>query len=194
MRDKNIILGQKGRFFIKEKKLSKEIKDISQKFDLQIDPDKKIYDMAIGEKQNIEIFKVLYRGADILILDEPTAVLTPQETKKLFKIINNMKKQGCAVIIITHKLNEVMEISDRVTILRKGETIKTVDTKSSTPKTLTDLMVGKSTNLSIERVETKKTKSILSIKNLVAKDREKVEVLKNIDFELKAGEILGVSA
>ena len=189
----NIILGQKGRFFIKEKKLSKEIKDISRKFDLQIDPDKKIYDMSVGEKQNVEIFKVLYRGADILILDEPTAVLTPQETKKLFKIINNMKKQGCAVIIITHKLNEVMEISDRVTILRKGETIKTVETKSSTPKILTDLMVGKSTDLSIERVETKKTKSILSIKNLVAEDREKVEVLKDISFELKAGEILGVA-
>lgn len=189
----NIILGQKGRFFINEKKLSKEIKEISGKFDLQIDPDKKIYDMSVGEKQNIEIFKVLYRGANILILDEPTAVLTPQETKKLFTIINNMKKQGCAVIIITHKLNEVMEISDRVTILRKGETIKTVDTKISNPKILTDLMVGKSTDLSIERVKAKKTTSLLSINNLVAQDREKVEVLKNISFELSGGEILGVA-
>lgn len=189
----NITLGQKGKFFINQKKLSKEISVISEKFHLDIDPDKKIYNMSIGEKQTIEILKVLYRGADILILDEPTAVLTPQETKKLFNIIKNMKEQGCAVIIITHKLNEVMEISDRVTVLRKGQTVETVTTSETTAKQLTDLMVGHSVDLAIERVITNASESLLKVNNLVAKDKDKVIKLDNISFDLKKGEILGVA-
>jgi len=189
----NIIIGQSGKLFMNNKKLTEQINKISNQFGLAIDPDKKIYDMSIGEKQAVEILKVLYQGADILIMDEPTAVLTPQETKKLFKIMKNMAKEGCAIIIITHKLHEVMEVSDRVTVLRKGTTVGTLYTADTNPKALTDLMVGMSVNLSIERPETEKGEAVLKINGLQATDIEKVEVLKNITFDLHAGEILGVA-
>jgi len=189
----NIILGQKGNLFVNNKKLSKKIYDIANEYGLPINPDKKIYDMSIGEKQSVEILKVLYEGNDILIMDEPTAVLTPQETKKLFQIIKNMASKGCAIIIITHKLNEVMEVSDRVTILRKGKTITTVITKETTPELLTNLMVGKSVNLSIKRPEVIKSEEILKVENLFAKNKNGVKVLNNISFSLYGGEILGIA-
>lgn len=189
----NILIGQKGSLFLDKNKISREIKEIANKYGLPIDPDKKIFNMAIGEKQSVEILKVLYAGAKILILDEPTAVLTPQETKKLFKIIRKMASDGCAIIIITHKLNEVMEVSDRVTILRKGQTVGTVNTKESSPKELTDLMVGKSTNLSIERPIVEKGEEILKVSKLNAKDHEDIKTLKNLSFSLYKGEILGVA-
>ena len=189
----NIIAGQKGSFFVDQKKLSTQIREISQKFGLEVDPDKKIYNMSVSEKQTVEILKVLYRGADILIMDEPTAVLTPQETEKLFKIMRKMKEAGCAVIIITHKLNEVMEISDRITTLRKGQTVGTVNKVETDAKKLTDLMVGRAVDLSIQRVKTEKKPSILKVKNLVAQDEDKVNVIKGISFELAPGEILGVA-
>lgn len=189
----NIILGQPGSFFVNQKKLSEQIRRISQKFGLEFDPDKKVYDMSVGEKQTVEIVKVLYRGADILILDEPTAVLTPQETYKLFRIIHKMKEAGCAVIIITHKLHEVMEISDRVTVLRKGQTVGTVNTTETTPKELTDLMVGRSVDLAIKRVETSSKSPLLQIKHLTAKDVEQINVLDDVSFSLAGGEILGVA-
>ncbi len=189
----NIILGQKGNFFINNRKLSKKIKDIARDYGLPINPDKKIYDMSIGEKQSVEILKVLYEGTDILIMDEPTAVLTPQETKKLFKIIRNMAANGCAIIIISHKLNEVMEVSDRVTVLRKGQTITTVITKETSPKLLTNLMVGKSVNLSINRPDLIRKNEILKIENLIALNHDKVKVLNNINLSLYGGEILGIA-
>lgn len=189
----NIILGQKGKFFINNKQLSKKIEDIAKDYGLPINPNKKIYDMSIGEKQSVEILKVLYEGTDILIMDEPTAVLTPQETKKLFKIIRNMASNGCAIIIITHKLNEVMEVSDRVTVLRKGRTITTVITKETSPKLLTNLMVGKSVNLSINRPDLVRQNEILKIENLTALNHDKVKVLNNINFSLYGGEILGIA-
>ena len=130
----NIILGQKTGMFLNEKKLTRKICELSAHFGLEVDPDKKVYDMAVGEKQTLEILKVLYRGADILILDEPTAVLTPQETEKLFRIMQNLKEKGCAVIFITHKMNEVMAVSDRISVLRKGETVKTVAREAISPK------------------------------------------------------------
>ncbi|MCX7709348.1 MAG: ABC transporter ATP-binding protein [Clostridia bacterium] len=189
----NIILGQKGSLFINQKKLSKQIKEISDRYGLDIDPDKKIYNMSVGEKQTVEILKVLYRGAEILILDEPTAVLTPQETQKLFKIMLKMKSEGCAVIIITHKLHEVMEISDRITVLRKGEAVATVDKISTSPKALTELMVGRPIDLAIKRIEIKDKELILSVKNLTAVDDDHVKVLKDVSFQLSKGEILGVA-
>ncbi|MCH4885989.1 ABC transporter ATP-binding protein [Acidaminobacter sp. JC074] len=189
----NIILGQKGSLFMNPKKISDEIKSVADKFGLPVHPDKKIYDMSIGEKQSVEIMKVLYAGADILIMDEPTAVLTPQETEKLFDIMRNMAKLGCAIIIITHKLHEVMAVSDRVTILRKGQTVTTVNTKESSPKSLTDLMVGASTNLSIDRPQVKRGSQVLKIQGLNASDEEKVKVLKDINFSMYEGEILGVA-
>ncbi|KDR93930.1 nucleoside ABC transporter ATP-binding protein [Peptoclostridium litorale DSM 5388] len=189
----NIIAGQSGKLFVNGKKLSSEISEISKRFNLEIDPDKKVYEMSVAEKQRLEILKVLYRGARILILDEPTAVLTPQETTKLFDIIRNMKKQGCAVIIITHKLNEVMEISDRITVLRKGEVVGSVDKEHTNPKALTDLMVGRSVELSIERVSVDIKRKILSVEDVNAKDSQGADILKGVNFELFGGEILGVA-
>ncbi|MEI8217098.1 MAG: ABC transporter ATP-binding protein [Eubacteriales bacterium] len=189
----NIILGQDGGFFIKGKELSKEIRDISDKYGLDINPDKKVYEMSVGEKQTLEIVKVLYRGAKILILDEPTAVLTPQEIKRLFKIIRSMRDQGCAIIIITHKLNEVMEISDRVTVLRKGESIATVETAKVDIGNLIEMMVGKSVDLKIAREEIKDKKVMLSLDGLHVFNSEKRHSLQDVSFDLYGGEILGVA-
>lgn len=190
----NIIMGQKGSFFLNKQKLSIEIRQLSEQYQLDVDPDQLVYNMSIGEKQTVEIVKVLYRGANILILDEPTAVLTPQETEKLFTIIRHMKEAGCAVIIITHKLHEVMAISDRVTVLRKGTTVATVTTSETTPKALTDLMVGGSVDLSIERITTdKKEENLLSVSHLTARNQDKVKVLDNLSFQLRGGEILGIA-
>ncbi len=189
----NIILGQKNSFFLNEKVLSQKIKDMSVRFGLDIDPDKKVYNMSVGEKQTLEILKVLYRGAEILILDEPTAVLTPQETEKLFKIMRKMKEEGCSVVFITHKMNEVMEVADRITVLRKGETVMTVDKVSTNPKHLTELMMGCPADLSIKRIETEKSKVTLEVRDLSAVNIEGVKVLKEMSFDLYAGEILGVA-
>lgn len=189
----NIIAGQKGNFFIKKRELSKQMRAISQKFGLEMDPDKKVYNMSVGEKQTIEILKVLYRKAGILILDEPTAVLTPQETRKLFNIIRKMKEAGHAIIIITHKLNEVMEISDRITVLRKGETVGTVNKVDTNIKELTNLMVGHPVDLSIKRAGTEHKEPVLKVRNLTVLDEEKVTALDDVSFDLSPAEILGVA-
>lgn len=189
----NIILGQKNSLFLNQKVLTEKIREMSTRFGLDIDPDKKVYNMSVGEKQTLEILKVLYRGAKILILDEPTAVLTPQETAKLFKIMNRMKEEGCAVVFITHKMNEVMEVADRITVLRKGETVQTVDKAATNPKHLTELMMGCPVDLSIKRIETEKTKVAMEVKNLSATSVEGIKVLKDINFDIYAGEILGVA-
>ncbi|HNX65032.1 MAG TPA: ABC transporter ATP-binding protein [Oscillospiraceae bacterium] len=190
----NIIIGNKNASFIKSKELSQKINEVAEKFQLSVNNDKKIYNMSVGEQQTVEIIKVLYRGANVLILDEPTAVLTPQETKTLFDILKNMKKQGCAIIIITHKLNEVMEISDRVTVLRKGQSIATVNTSETNPRELTEMMVGAAVSLEIKRTETEKSSSpLLSVKGLEVTDSENIKILKEISFNLFGGEILGVA-
>jgi simple sugar transport system ATP-binding protein len=189
----NIVLGQKGSFFLSQKKIKEKIKKVAESYGLNINYDKKIYEMSIGEKQGTEILKVLYQGADILIMDEPTAVLIPQETEKLFKILKNMAREGCSIIIITHKLQEVMEISDKVTVLRKGQTVKTLKTKNTNSKELTDLMVGRAVDLSIENPKVELGEEILKVEGLTAEDIEKVEVLKDISFSLHKGEILGVA-
>ena len=192
----NIVAGkEKAGFFIKQKELTKEIQQIEEKYGLIVDPDKKIYNMSVSEKQTVEILKVLYRGANILILDEPTAVLTPQEITKLFDILRNMKQEGCSIIIITHKMNEVMEISDRVTVLRKGETIGTVKTSETDPRQLTEMMVGRAVSLDIERVPVDKEnqRPLLEVKNLTAQNAEGREVIRRMSFTLNTGEILGVA-
>lgn len=189
----NIAMANKKGFFLHKKKLKQELGDICQRYELFIDPDKKIRDMSVGEKQTVEILKVLYMGADILILDEPTAVLTPQETEKLFNIINHLKEEGCAILIITHKLDEVMEISDRVTVLRKGSSVHTIDTEDATPEKLAELMVGKAISLDLEKMKPKLTGEELLINNLNVSSNEGIRLLKNISFTLKAGEILGVA-
>ena len=189
----NIVAGQKGDFLLGNKQLTESIAAISLKYGLEVNPDKKVYNMSVGEKQNVEILKVLYRGAEILILDEPTAVLTPQETQKLFNIIQNMKKAGCAVIVITHKLQEVMEISDRISVLRKGETIGTVNKNETDIKRLTEMMVGRPVNFSIDRPLTENRKPILKVNHLTVYNEDKAKALDDISFELKTGEILGVA-
>ncbi|MCL1809992.1 MAG: ABC transporter ATP-binding protein [Clostridiales bacterium] len=189
----NIIIGQKGSFFTKGKALSTKIKKLSDEYGLDINPDKKVYDMPVGEKQALEIIKVLYRGANILILDEPTAVLTPQEIKKLFNIIRNMREKGCAIVIITHKLGEVMEISDRITILRRGRSIGTVATKETEVPSLIEMMVGKKVDLSIKKRKSENNEELLVLDEVTVLDGEKKQALKSVSFSLHAGEILGVA-
>lgn len=171
----------------------KEIQDIINKFGFEIDVKKKVSEMAVSEKQSLEIIKILYYGAKVIILDEPTAVLTVQEISKLFTILRKMKEEGHSILIITHKLNEVMEISDRVTILRKGEYIDTVETKNTTPQELTEMMVGKKIDLKIERKETTFDKPLLEIRNLTVKNDQKAVSIDDVSFYIRGGEILGVA-
>lgn len=189
----NIVLGLKeeGRYDIK--KVTARVKNISEKYGFDIDPNKKIYEMSVSEKQTVEIVKVLYRGADILILDEPTAVLTPQETQKLFAVLRRMRDDGKAIIIITHKLHEVLSLSDRVAVLRKGEYIGTVNTAETSESELTEMMVGKKVSLNIDRTESENTADRLMIKGLDLYDENGVKVLDDISFTAKSGEILGIA-
>lgn len=189
----NIVLGLKedGKFDIKS--VEKKVAEISAKYGFSIDPSKKIYEMSVSEKQTVEIIRVLYRGADILILDEPTAVLTPQETKKLFGILRKMRDDGKAIIIITHKLNEVLSLSDRVSVLRKGEYIGTVKTKDANEGMLTEMMVGKKVSLNIERTVPENGVDRLKVKDISCINREGVTLLDNVSFTARSGEILGIA-
>lgn len=188
----NIVLGiKKGKYNLK--KSTEEIKKITGQYGFDLVPDKKIYTMSVSEKQTVEIIKVLYRGADILILDEPTAVLTPQETEKLFNVLRRMRDDGKCVIIITHKLHEVLSLSDRVAVLRKGEYIGTVNTKETSENQLTEMMVGKKISLNIDRSEPQNTVERLKVSNLICKKREGANVLENVSFTAKSGEILGIA-
>ncbi len=187
----NVVLGLKEKYNLKS--VDTRVAEIADRYGFEIDPKKKIYDMSVSEKQTVEIIKVLYRGADILILDEPTAVLTPQETQKLFAVLRKMREDGKSIIIITHKLNEVMEISDRVAILRKGEYITTVDTSATNEKELTEYMVGKKVDLKIERVATDFDRPLLEIRNLTIDKDDGSRAIDDVDFYIRGGEILGVA-
>ena len=189
----NIVLGVNDGKRYKLKDVNSRVREIAEKYGFDIDPKKKIYDMSVSEKQTVEIIKVLYRGADILILDEPTAVLTPQETKKLFEILRKMREDGKSIIIITHKLNEVMEISDRVSILRKGEYVTTVNTAETDEKQLTEMMVGKKVELKIERVKTDFDRPLLEIRDLIIKKDDGSTAIDGVNFYIRGGEILGVA-
>ena len=188
----NIVLGTKEKR-LGAKELKEKINGICSSFGLEIDPEKRVYEMSVSEKQTVEILKVLYRGAQILILDEPTAVLTPQETEKLFAILRKMKEQGCAIIIITHKLHEVLEISDRVTILRKGKSIDTIETAQADEKLLTELMVGQAVSLEIERPLIEDRTPILKVVDLTVTRPDGSRAIDDISFEIRRGEILGVA-
>lgn len=188
----NVALGVEGeKFNLKE--VNNRIKEMAKKYGFNINLDKKIYEMSVSEKQTVEILKVLYRGADILILDEPTAVLTPQEIRSLFGVLRAMKEDGKSIIIITHKLNEVMEISDRVTVLRKGEHIATVNTSETTEKELTEMMVGEKIDLNIDRTEPVNSKLRLSVSGLTVKSPDGYNVVDNVSFDAFGGEILGIA-
>ena len=189
----NIILGLEGdKGKLDRSSVRKAVREIADRYGFEIDPDQKIYDMSVSQKQTVEIVKVLYRGADILILDEPTAVLTPQETDKLFAVMRNMKADGKAIIIITHKLHEVLSVSDRVAVLRKGQYIGCVDTAQATQQSLTDMMVGHSVSLNIDRPKNEQLKERLTVSGLTVLDKEGVKKLDNVSFTAMGGEILGI--
>ena len=180
-----------GKFDLK--KVHEKARAICEKYQFALDLDQKVYEMSVSQKQTLEIVKVLYRGADILILDEPTAVLTPQETERLFTVIRNMKADGKAVIIITHKLHEVLSISDRVAILRKGEYVGDITTKDADESTLTAMMVGEKVELNIDRPEPVNPVKRLDIQHLTVRSPEGITVLDDASFDVYGGEILGIA-
>ena len=169
------------------------IRAMSEKYGFHIELDKKVYEMSVSEKQTVEIVKALYRGADVLILDEPTAVLTPQEIDRLFDVLRAMRADGKSVVIITHKLNEVMAISDRVTVLRKGEHVKTVNTADTNEKELADMMVGQKVTLNIDRPLPENPELRLAVQGLTLMGNEGHLVLDNVSFDAYSGEILGIA-
>ena len=189
----NIVLGIKENERFKLSEVDKKVEEITKKYGFQLNPTKKIHEMSVSEKQTVEIVKVLYRGADILILDEPTAVLTPQEIEKLFEILRRMRDDGKSIIIITHKMNEVLSISDRVAVMRKGEHITTVNTAETNDKELTEMMMGEKVELNIVRTQPKNTTDRLVVKNICSKNSDGIPVLDNVSFTAKAGEILGIA-
>ena len=189
----NIVLGVKeeGRYNLKD--VNARVEEIARQYGFHIDPRKKVYDMSVSEKQTVEIIKVLYRGADVLILDEPTAVLTPQEITRLFDVLRRMRADGKSIIIITHKLHEVLEVSDRVAILRRGEHIATVNTKETNESQLTEMMVGKKISLDIGRSDPVNAAPRLDVKGLNLYSAEGLHVLRDISFTANGGEILGIA-
>lgn len=189
----NIVLGIKDKEKYSLKKAEQRVKEITDKYGFDINLDSKVYEMSVSEKQTVEIVKVLYRGTQTLILDEPTAVLTPQETEKLFDVLRRMKKDGKSIIIITHKLHEVMSLTDRVAVLRKGEYIGTVDTKSATEQSLTEMMVGKKVSLNIERTAPVNPQNRIELKNVTTLNSEGVKAVDDISFDIRSGEILGIA-
>ncbi|QQK09106.1 ABC transporter ATP-binding protein [Miniphocaeibacter halophilus] len=186
----NIILGkERGSFFIDYEDSRRIIIDLIEKYNFQIDVDEKVENLSVGTKQRVEIIKTLYRGADIIILDEPTAVLTPQEVEELFKILYLLKSDGKTIIFITHKLNETMEIADRVTILRKGKNIATVETKEVNPMILAEYMVGRTIESVMNNEDIEFGKEVLSIENLqLLKGKE-----GKVSFSIREGEIFGIA-
>lgn len=189
----NIILGVKDGRKFNIKNVNATVGEICRKYGFNIDPKKKIYEMSVSEKQTVEIIKVIYRGAEILILDEPTAVLTPQESGKLFDILRKMREDGKSIIIITHKLHEVLSISDRVAVMRRGEHIATVNTSETNESELTEMMVGKKVTLNIARSEPVNPRLRLSVKGVTGTDADGIKVLDNVSFSVNSGEILGIA-
>ena len=187
----NIILGLPGKLDIKQ--ATKKIREICDKYGFEVNPDQKVYEMSVSQKQTVEIIKVLYRGADILILDEPTAVLTPQETEKLFAVLRNMRDDNKAVVIITHKMHEVEDLSDRVAVLRKGQFVGDMLTNTTNAQEMTNMMVGRPVKLDIYRYPPENTKDRLVVEGLTVVDEEGITKLDKISFTAKAGEILGIA-
>ena len=187
----NIVLGLEGKLNIKE--ASGKIAHICEKYGFEVDPKQKIYDMSVSQKQTVEIVKVLYRGADILILDEPTAVLTPQETEKLFRVLRKMRDDGKAIVIITHKMNEVKSLSDRVAVLRNGQYIGDMKTSETNITEMTNMMVGHTVTLNIDRPDPVDPKPRIEVEGLTVRNEEGVVKLKDVSFTANSGEILGIA-
>ncbi|MBR2583002.1 MAG: ABC transporter ATP-binding protein [Oscillospiraceae bacterium] len=187
----NIVLGLPGKLDLKA--ASQKIREICTLYGFEVDPAQKIYDMSVSQKQTVEIVKVLYRGADILILDEPTAVLTPQETDKLFAVLRNMRDDGKAIVIITHKMHEVEALSDRVAILRHGQFIGDMPTKRTNAQEMTNMMVGHAVTLNIERPDPVDPRPRVEVKGLTVRNIEGIVKLDDVSFTANSGEILGIA-
>lgn len=192
---RNIILGHEPtkRGSIDLKKAEEEVQQLSDRYGLRVDPKAKVRDISVGMQQRVEILKTLYRGADVLILDEPTAVLTPQEIDELMQIMNSLIKEGKSIILITHKLKEIMQICDRCTVIRKGKGIGTVNIKDTTAHELASLMVGRKVHFKVDKTPAQSKEVVLNIKGLHVKDSRKVEMVKGLDVSVRAGEILGIA-
>ena len=189
----NIVLGLKESGRLNMEAVAKKVKEICDAYGFEVDPYQKIYDMSVSQKQTVEIVKVLYRGADILILDEPTAVLTPQETDKLFAVLRNMRDAGKAIVIITHKMHEVEDLSDRVAILRRGQFTGDMLTKNTNAQEMTNMMVGHAVELNIDRPEPVNPKPRIEVKNLTVRNAEGIVKLDDVSFTANTGEILGIA-
>lgn len=191
----NIILGNEPRkgITINKPQAKKEVEDISERYGLYVDSEAKILDISVGMQQRVEIIKTLYRGADLLIFDEPTAVLTPQEIDELFEIFRSLKEQGKTIIFITHKLKEVNEISDRVTVLRSGKSIDTVNTEDVNEEDIAELMVGRPVLLKVEKEKANPGEEFFQIENLKVKDNRDIIAVNEISLSVKKGEILGIA-
>ncbi|MDF2039778.1 ABC transporter ATP-binding protein [Cytobacillus oceanisediminis] len=191
----NIILGKEttksGKIDIK--KAEKEVREISERYGLAVDPQAKISDISVGMQQRVEILKTLYRGAEILIFDEPTAVLTPQEIKELIQIMKTLIQEGKSIILITHKLKEIMEVCDRVTVIRKGVGIGTVNVSETNPNELASLMVGREVNFKTDKTDSKPQEQVLEIQDLHVKDSRGLGVVNKLNLNVRAGEIVGIA-
>lgn len=172
---------------------SKEIKALSERYGLAVDPSAKVADISVGAQQRVEILKTLYRGADILIFDEPTTVLTPSEIDELMAIMKNLVKEGKSIILITHKLDEIRAVSDRVTVIRRGKSIETVEIAGATNADLAEMMVGRSVSFKTEKQASKPKEVVLSIKDLVVNENRGVPAVKNLSLDVRAGEIVGIA-
>lgn len=192
----NIILGMEPKKYgvtVDIKKATKRVQELSDQYGLKIDPNAKIEDISVGQQQRVEILKMLYRNAEILIFDEPTAVLTPQEITELLKIMNRLVEEGKSIILITHKLKEIKAVADQCTVLRRGKYIGTVNVKESTEKQMADMMVGREVNFKVDKEEAKPKNVVLEVENLCVENSRKVDVVKNVSFNVRAGEILGIA-
>ncbi len=189
----NIVLGLRGSVLMNRRKVAADVQRICDLYGFRVRLEQRICDMSVSEKQTVEIVKALYRGAEILILDEPTAVLTPQETERLFAILKSMKAQGKAIVLISHKMKELFAVADRITILRKGAYIDEMDMKDATVEKLTSDMVGRSVNLDVSCTPSEKTRELMTVEHLSVRTADGVAALSDVSFELMGGEILGVA-
>ncbi len=191
----NIILGAEDGALLRPSlaKARETLKHLGEEYEMEVDPDMAVEDLSVGHQQRVEILKALYRQADILILDEPTGVLTPDEADHLFRILGGLKAQGKTIILITHKLREIMEITDTVSVMRRGEMTATVKTAETSPEELAELMVGRKVLLHVPKGAANPGKTVLEIENLRVRDENKVERVKGINLSIRAGEILGIA-
>ncbi len=191
----NIMLGAEGGFLLNSgrAKVRRELERLEKDYGLTVDPDALIDDLAVGLQQRVEILKALYRGAEVLILDEPTGVLTPSEAEHLFRILRQLKDQGKTIVLITHKLKEIMAITDRVSVMRRGEMVATLPTRETSPEQLAELMVGRRVLLRVVKAERQPERVVLEVKNLVVKDTAGTVKVNGVSFAVRAGEIVGIA-